>query len=65
MKKRVSVVWMFFLAAALFLLAGVIPLFRDRPVDAAFLAIAALWFILGLSTMKENARVVKSGDEEP
>ncbi len=49
MKRQMSVEWVFFLAAALFVVAGLLPLVKGRPLNAVFLALSAVWFILGLA----------------
>lgn len=58
MKRDLS--WLFILAAALFLVAGFLPLLRHQRVNTVFVALAAFWTILGLAVRTRGAR--GSGD---
>jgi hypothetical protein len=59
-----SVAWLFFVAAAGSLVAGLVPLLRDRPVNVVFLSSAVLWLVLGVAA-KRNARGVGPGESGP
>ncbi len=56
MAKRnvASVGFIFLLAAALFVLAAVVPTFGGRPLNAAFLGIAVVFFVLGVVTKRKS-----------
>lgn len=56
--------WLLFLPAVLFVLAGVIPLVRDRPLNVVFIALAGTWAILGLAMMKGAKREREKKDDE-
>ena len=47
--------WLFFVAAALFLVAGLLPLAKGRSVNVIFLSSALLWMVMGLAASR-NAR---------
>jgi hypothetical protein len=53
MKQNVA--WLFFVAAAGSLVAGLVPLLRGGPVNVVFLSSAVLWLVLGLAA-RRNAR---------
>lgn len=53
MKRNVG--WLFFVAAALFLVAALVPLLRGRSLNVVFLSSAVLWLVLGLAA-RRNAR---------
>jgi hypothetical protein len=53
MKRRFT--WLFFLAASLFLVAALVPVFKGGPVNAIFLSSSALWMIMGVIA-RRNAR---------
>jgi hypothetical protein len=47
-------VWAFVLAGVLFVVAAVIPLLRGGELNATFLALSVVWFILGAAAAKKN-----------
>jgi hypothetical protein len=48
------VVWGFILAGLLMIGAAILPVFRGGGLNAAFLAIGALWLILGAAIWKKK-----------
>lgn len=48
-KNSKTVVWLFYLVAALTLAAGLIPLLRGRPVNVVFVVIGAVWLIIAIA----------------
>ena len=54
MKRNVA--WLFYVAAAGSLVAGLVPLLRDRPVNVVFLASSVLWLILGVAANRNAHR---------
>ena len=54
MTRRFS--WLFLVAAVLFLVAGLIPLLKGRPVNAVFLSSAVLWLVMGLAARRNAHR---------
>lgn len=53
--KGMRVVWIYFLAAALSLLAGLLPLFRGEEANFVFVVVSGLWVILGIAFMKKTS----------
>ncbi|MGH9787199.1 MAG: hypothetical protein ACRD4U_00675 [Candidatus Acidiferrales bacterium] len=49
------VVWGFLFAGLLMIAAAIIPVFKGQEVNAAFLAIGALWLILGAAIRKKKS----------
>jgi hypothetical protein len=47
------VVWGFILAALLMMGAAILPVLKGGELNAAFLAIGALWLIVGLAVRKK------------
>ena len=62
MKRNVA--WLFFVAAAGSLVAGLVPLLRGRPVNVVFLSSAALWLVLGVAANR-SARGGDPGESGP
>ena len=54
MKRNVA--WLFFFAAAGSLVAGLVPLLRDRPVNVVFLSSAVLWLVMGVAANRNSRR---------
>jgi hypothetical protein len=54
MTRRAS--WLFFVAAVLFLVAGLIPVLKSRPVNVVFLSSALLWLVMGLVASRNAGR---------
>jgi hypothetical protein len=48
----------FFLAGVLFIVAAVIPTFRDQPLNAAFIPLGIVFGILGMVTWRKVQRTV-------
>ena len=64
MKRNVA--WLFFLAAAGSLVAGLVPLLRDRPVNVVFLSSAVLWLVMGVAANRSAQRSTPGeGDRTP
>ena len=64
MKRNVA--WLFFLAAAGSLVAGLLPLLRDRPVNVVFLSSAVLWLVMGVAANRSAQRSAPGeGDRTP
>jgi len=49
------VVWGFILAGLVMIAAAILPSLKGQEVNAAFLAIGALWLILGIGIRKRKA----------
>ena len=62
MKRRFS--WLFFMAAALFLVAALVPVLKGRPVNAIFLSSSVLWLVMGL-VARRNVHRGDSGQGDP
>jgi len=54
-KAAKLVVWGFVLAGLLMIAAAVLPALKGREVNPTFLAIGALWLILGLALRKKKS----------
>lgn len=54
--------WGMLLAGVLFLAASLLPIFDDRPMNAAFLAIGVVFLILGAARARKRAQ---GGDPPP
>ncbi len=52
MAPPASVSWLYWLAAFLFLVAASIPIIRGETLNATFLVLAIVFFILGVGTAK-------------
>lgn len=61
MKQATLIPWMFFLAAAMSVVAAVVPVFRGRPLNVVFLCVAIVWFILGLGIRAKARKGNDSG----
>lgn len=54
MKRRSLPAFLFLLPAILFLIAGLMPLLRDRPVNAIFVGLAGFWVIVAIIMTKAS-----------
>ncbi len=65
MPNQRLVVGLFLVAAVLFLLAALIPVFSGQALNATFLALAVVFFVLGIAKRrKTGAQVPRSTDTE-
>jgi hypothetical protein len=55
------VVWGFLLAGLLMVGAAILPVLRGQEVNAAFLAIGAVWLILGAAIVKRRKPAEAAG----
>lgn len=60
MKEQALIPWMFFLAAAMSMVAAVIPVIKGGSLNVVFFCLAIVWFILGLG-VRAKARKGKDG----
>lgn len=58
--KKISVGVLFVVAALFFVLAAVIPVLRDRPMNVTFFVIGMMWLIIGFTIVNANRK-----SEEP
>ncbi|HET9252030.1 MAG TPA: hypothetical protein VFP58_07940 [Candidatus Eisenbacteria bacterium] len=56
-----SIAWLFFVAAAGSLAAGLAPLLRDRPINVVFLASAVVWLVMGVAAKRGASRDERGG----
>jgi succinate-acetate transporter protein len=54
-QSRVAV-WAFLLAAVLFLVVAFTPIVRGGSLNATFLALAVVFFVLGIGVARKNRR---------
>ncbi len=48
MKEQALIPWMFFLAAAMSMVAAFVPMFKGGSLNVVFFCVGIVWFILGL-----------------
>lgn len=52
--------WLFMLAAALFLVVALLPVVRGGRLNATFLSLAVVFFIIGIGVARRNAAAKSS-----
>lgn len=60
--KKYGAVWLILLAAAISVIAGLLPLFRGGTVNATLVALGAFWFIVAIAV---SAKTRKRSAQHP